>query len=394
MDHIPEPMTGHRCLTDGKYLYVFGGYDNNKYENGIWFPEKSMIENQIIQDGNIRTKDDFSWRFEGEIKFHCCYQHGWKLDLTTEIWSKMVNDRTQQFGSASGSFDMITEESSSKEHNVGIYVAGTNFPWHGCKPDVIAVKLDKQSDKLTSKTIFRMPYKMYGHASCFDHETQKLYLFGGIAGAADTDIEGDPSNPDFPHNMVEWSNDFWELDIHSKTIEKIETESFSVGNIFDNQESYVARSAPDARMRAEMVVYDQKVFLLGGNNRTITFGLDKIDYYDIKLKKWVKDIATKPEKVEQYSDFPRARCRFGHAMYKNRYLFIVGGEDLGDSTDRLHQDCWRLDLKTLQWNFVANLPIPTTFMSCALTEEGCLYRKYLIDHTYSLGYSSEYITDI
>ena len=232
-----------------------------------------------------------------------------------------------------------------------------------------------------NKTFYKkhlVPHKMYGHSSAFDHENQKLYLFGGIAGLADTDTDDTMTGME-NSNLVEWSNDFFAVDLHEKTVEKIETsqknDQRSILNPDFDETFLYMNSPPEARMRAEMVYYDRKLFLLGGNSRTVTLGMDRIDYYDILRKTWVKGVETKPEEFAGILDYPRPRCRFGHALYKKRYLFIVGGEDLGNSDGNLHKDCWRLDLKTLQWNFVANLPVATTFLSCAITDEGCLYRN-------------------
>ena len=163
---MPEPMTGHRCATDGKFLYVFGGYDNNEFENGIWFEKQVNFENQVIRDGNLRSKDEYSFRFQGKLRHHCCYQHGWKMNLETESWTKIlnhseispgvVNPRYVEIGAASGAFNIITQNTSNNAENVAFYVAGTNFPWQKCKSNVIAMKLDKNSDSLFAKAEFEL----------------------------------------------------------------------------------------------------------------------------------------------------------------------------------------------------------------------------------------------
>lgn len=217
------------------------------------------------------------------------------------------------------------------------------------------------ASKFQVRSLCELPIKVYGHACAYDNENHKMYVFGGISKDIELIEEDDEDGMGF---RMDWSNQLISVDMISMKTEVVEvkrasTETFS--------------SIPEPRLRSEMVYYDGKLFMLGGNSQTLTFGLDKIDYFDIASACWVQEVATKGEQVGGIEDFPRPRCRFGHALYRDRYLFIVGGEDLGSSVSLPYKDCWRLDLATLQWKFIAFLPTETSFHSCAITEEGCLY---------------------
>ena len=128
LDNMPEPMTGHRCCTDGKYLYVFGGYDNNPHENGIWFPRHTMLESQRVDDGNLRERCDYTFRYEGKVKYHCCYQHVWKLDLEEQRWTKVKKFDGVGIGSASGTCELVSSNPATENQvNYAFYVCGTNY---------------------------------------------------------------------------------------------------------------------------------------------------------------------------------------------------------------------------------------------------------------------------
>lgn len=378
---IPEPMTGHRCVTDGEFLYVFGGYDHHQFPCGIWYENglstmRQASEDLMNHDGNTRTIDAYSAAYGSTVsKFHVCYHTPWRMHLQTGKWQKLPKPK-DDLGSASGTAILLNTNNPRDNHtNHGLYVGGTVYPWQKANASISQFTLPKAtaSKKLSSKDGFRfqeigsLPIRVYGHAMAFDDDLDQLYIFGGIC----RDVESDNSMI----SQVDWSNLFHRVDLETMQVERISAKPSPTTGY---------GTVPEERLRGEMVYYrnpetgSRRVFLLGGNSTSVTFELSKLNYFDIDNHYWVHDEETIADhSVDGMPEHPRPRCRFSHVLYKKRYLIVCGGEDLGareiDRSSPRFSDCWSLDLQTLQWQFLAHMPVRMSFHSAAITHEGCMY---------------------
>ncbi|XP_053592861.1 kelch domain-containing protein 10 homolog isoform X2 [Microplitis demolitor] len=134
---------------------------------------------------------------------------------------------------------------------------------------------------------------------------------------------------------------------------------------------------PPVRIGLTSIIDDKKIYIFGGiTDFDLEPPLREITVFDIKLNCW--NILQTIGDDDNTPSFPTDRSCSSVAHYKNykngESSVILSG---GGKTNKLLDDIWELNLKTLQWNclskFNAVLPRPVSNHSMSVTPSGKLY---------------------
>ncbi|XP_064632970.1 kelch domain-containing protein 10-like isoform X2 [Lineus longissimus] len=175
-----------------------------------------------------------------------------------------------------------------------------------------------------------VPDELYGHSLSLAGDV--IFMFGGTTG-------------------YEYSNDLHCLSLDTFTWQK-----------FDVKEQKV----PEGRYRHE-AIHDKltdRLYVMGGGRANISYGFEELDAFDINSQKWLK-IQSQSAGRQGY---PEARRCHSCVKFKGN-AYICGGYN----GEKIFSDLWALDLETLYWCKITDMPKPVYFHAADVSPSGCLY---------------------
>jgi len=418
---IPEPRSGHQAATDSTFMYIFGGYNSDKLPNGLFQLDEIQTETDRLSEQEQRDRlqnrfSAFSNRNSGKSDiYHHLYNEIWRLNLKTELWERLPGKIPLKSASAGLVCLSSPEQAEMNEKNVYFYIGGTGYPFKEATNSIIALEISKKelSENYSIKytTIGKLPEKIYLAGTCIDRENQILYIYGGIEVVGGNGVNGGTSNFD---------SHFYKFNLKSKKVEKINFDKFC--------------HLPETSLKPILHYFEKKIYMVGGLYREDHSDyLEDIFVYDCEKNYWSKKKLSgdgKASKIidiwapveppvntdteiydadEQFSmrtdldydqegrsagktqkgftfnlgetakdyQYPVNRTRFAMSEHKNQYIFITGGEPLGQINKKRFKntwlkDIWRLDLKNLKWDYFGQMKNKISFHSQVITNQGKL----------------------
>ena len=123
---------------------------------------------------------------------------------------------------------------------------------------------------------------------------------------------------------------------------------------------------PLSRCGHKLAVWQDKLFLLGGENNTNVFGVKDVPTFSLTENMW--DTVTTVADGTHGFPLPRAH----HSLIqRGEHVLILGG--LGEDQDggeKVLGDVWRLNLVTFEWSWLGDLPAPVYAHGTTVTKEG------------------------
>ncbi|KAH3807971.1 kelch domain-containing protein 10-like [Dreissena polymorpha] len=318
----PKGRSGHCMCADESDIYIFGGYSPMDDRNGV---RQSRVLPEL-----------------------------WRFNFASQKWSQVDADNTP----------ITCASSSIAVRNKQVFVfGGTGYPFGQIMSNTInTLKLnvpalqaagesmfDKQKMKHTwqllktrapsfsedSEEEDNTPPPAYGQSLMFHKNA--LYIFGGAIGY-----------------YCEAVSDLHKLNLNTLCWERLRP----TGRI------------PSGRYKQEVVLDNDRFYVLGGGRLHYAEGLDKIYAYDIAHNHW-SEVITKPDPEHGY---PRPRCSFGCAQ-DGKNVYISGGRHYSaDVEHRSLMDIWHLHLDTFQWKKLKmKLPDALYFHSAIVSPSGHMY---------------------
>lgn len=322
---LPMPMSGHRVVSDGNFIYVIGGYDNNLLEKGVFGCENSNTLS--VKDG-LRASHQYHHHYLGIRRF--C--------LETQTWMEMDLNGLKIKAASCHACIINTGDPIKYHENFLVISGGANYPWDNDVSNQLHILLIKKSSNIAKliKSV-NLSTSIYGHSLAYVPEEKSIYQFGGI----------DKRN----------------FDMFTSYFDKIDLQS---GKVTKVNESIEWLSGPPERMKGELFYHKGKLFLFGGHNNTESFKITEPWVFNLKKKSW-----SKLEYNGDQEDFPRFATLFGASKYHN-FIYFTGGKSNGYPNVRSGNTCWKYDLDANSWSFVTHLKTALNFHDSCIAD-GKLY---------------------
>ena len=284
---LPEPRSGHQCFTDGKYLYVIGGYAEDDKLDGVFDLDETQTE-------TIRIKKNDT--------VHHLYNEIWRMDLKTDIWERLPGDVPIKpaSGSITSIMPLFSKDQKIYNSNTFIYIGGTGFPFHMASKKIVAIEFPKLSTlsnpspetnsffNYRYSTIANLPEKLYLHSTCFDKFNFDLYIYGGIHVLEDTENDFDSR--------------FYKFNLKTKELTELHPDYNCV--------------LPEWSLKPCMHVYNDKIYMLcNPGSRKYTEHFTRIYVYEISKNLWSQEIIKGDRYHSKYLPYLQ---HFSEFMDKNK----------------------------------------------------------------------------
>ncbi|XP_078488171.1 kelch domain-containing protein 10 [Ciona intestinalis] len=299
-----EPKNqGHSCsLPVARSGHRCVADDNNLWVFGGYNPDIRIINGQP-SDGLLREM--------------------WKFNLTTKVWKQLPSHE-----------NMPAEVASHAVFRHGKHMlvfGGTGFPFGETSSNKLSVCHLPTGQWRLLNCNGSVPDPVYGQAiTVVDSD---LYVYGGTAGR------------------------IYNSDVHKLNLNELTWTSLKPNN--------PPEDLPFERYRHEIVVYDGKLYVLGGGTSTQVFPLLHVHVYSITNNTWTTVRTEK--RPDSDTTVPKPRRCHSCVQFGDK-AFICGGYN----GRTIYGDLWQLHLPTLVWTKIADMPEPVFFHSAAITPEGCM----------------------
>ena len=123
---------------------------------------------------------------------------------------------------------------------------------------------------------------------------------------------------------------------------------------------------PLPRAGHKLAVWQEKLFLLGGEDNTYVFGMKDVPTFSLTENMW----NTVTTVADGTHGFPLPRAHHS-LIQRGEHVLILGGfgED-EDGGEKVLGDVWRLNLVTFEWSWLGDLPAPVYAHGTTVTKEG------------------------
>ncbi|CAG2106368.1 unnamed protein product [Medioppia subpectinata] len=220
---------------------------------------------------------------------------------------------------------------------------GTGFPFGESSSNRLSVcNLSSGEWKcVTNSDDTDAPIEQYGQALAVDPNGDSIYVCGGTTG---------------------W---LYSMSVHRFDLRSHRWHSlYSRGAYFDND-------FPEPRYRHEIVVHENRLYVIGGGTSYKCYKLSKIPVFDVESRQWLametkNDLNVMANGVDGYPT--RRRCH-DCVRADEHTVYVIGGTN----NVVIFDDVWRLDLRLMQWTLVpTRLPRAVYFHSASVSSTGRL----------------------
>lgn len=315
-DLFPLPRSGHRMVDSEHYIYLFGGYN----------PHVSSSD---------RIPDNEIWSYSKPL-----FRELWRYSKLTRTWNYLSTTGPAPKELASHSALLLDDD------HLLVY-GGSGFPFGMVNSNKMYIcdlkqlhwsqilyendELQENINNNNQQPNYEIPIKAFGQALVYDEVNDLIYCCGGTTG-------------------LDYTLSLHEFNLKTKRWRLL---SFTPENI-------------EARYRHEMALYQNKLFVIGGGTSDRAFSLKQVPVFDLKENKWTL-VDTKAWKCPTtgVESFPEPRFSHDCSQIDN-LMYVVGGLE----PSRAYNDCWCLNLDSMQWTKVGQLPTTCYFHSAVVNPNG------------------------
>uniref|UniRef100_A0A914VQH9 Kelch repeat protein n=1 Tax=Plectus sambesii TaxID=2011161 RepID=A0A914VQH9_9BILA len=334
----PEARSGHRIFSDGRYVYLIGGYNPER--------DKSASEVQFVPFHEEAGPDDPLLR---EV---------WAFNVLSDTWKKLSTKG--KCPSEMASFSMCPDVSFTRL----VMFGGTGIPFGNSavnKTRILYLRGPKRLHWEQLSCEGDIPVAGYGQAMMRQND-RVFYVVGGTTG--------------FEYNMrVSRLIMPDPAEVSRAQTERFETPKGQWTHQLTGPEGN------NPRYRHEAFLVDNKILVFGGGTRDMVVSLEKLDTFDLATNVW-SQTTTMPDAIHGYPSGRRCHA----AVEFDGFVYIIGGcsghqgiannlpPGANNSELAIYNDVWALNLKRVEWQKLnAKLPKRVYFHSAAVTPDGCLY---------------------